>query len=145
MTKKKTKTKFETWRYMGRILDGKALFYSYEAEDEGDLKVFKKLPATSPGALYEVEVERKKDGGITVHGSASYVIGQEIDSDPRRLEAQAHDRAVSIVLETRRAEKAGAYKELEDHFDALKSCYQRQTGVRRAAFLAHIIQRVTGR
>ena len=143
MTKNKWKT--ETWRYTGRILDGKTLFYSYE-DGDGELRVFKKLPATSPGAFYVLDVERKKDGGITVHGSSVYVIGQEIDDeDPVRIRAQADDRAVSIELETRRAEKAGAYQEIEANLDALRSLYLRQTGGRRAAFLAHVIQRVTKR
>ena len=53
------KTKIESWRYMGRILDGRTLCHSYH-DGDGELRVFKKLPATAPGALYEVEVERKK-------------------------------------------------------------------------------------
>jgi len=141
---KPKKPKKEEWRYMGRIRDGKVLFHSYQ-DGDGELRVFKKLPASSPGSLYEVEVERK-NGGIIVHGSPSYVFGQDISEDKEiRLKAAADDRAISIQLDTERAEKAGAYKELEENLEALRSLYFRQTGGRRAAFLAHVIQRLTKR
>jgi hypothetical protein len=142
---KPKKPKMETWRYMGRIRDGKTLFQSYQDED-GEFRVFKKLPASSPGSLYEVEVKREKDGGIIVHGSPAYIFGQDISEDKEiRLKAAADDRAISIQLDTERAEKAGAYKELEENLEALRSLYVRQKGGRRAAFLAHVIQRLTKR
>lgn len=136
------KPKKEEWRYMGRTLDGRKVFHSWD--DGGMLRYFARLPAKSPGSFYEIEVERKKDGNVTVHGSPVYLTGGERD-DPVRLQACAHDRAVSTELETFRAEKAGAYLELEANLETLRSLYQRQTGGRRAAFLAHIIQRVTKR
>lgn len=134
------KPKKEEWRYLGRRLDRKnKVFHVWHDGDEE--RHFNKLPSSSPGSFYEVEVERKGDS-IVVHGRPVFLNMGEQD-DPIRLKAQADDRAVSIHVATIRAEKSSAYLELEENLDALRSLYFRQTGGRRAAFLAHIIQRVT--
>ncbi len=138
------KPKKEEWRYLGRRLDrkNKVFYVWHDGEEE---RHFNKLPSKSPGSFYEVEVEKRKaDGSIVVHGRPGFLMIGEKD-DPITLKACADDRAVSIELETIRAEKAGAYLELEDHLEALRSLYFRQTGGRRAAFLAHVIQRLTKR
>ena len=136
------KPKKEEWRYLGRRLDSKNKVY-HVWDDGEEERHFNKLPSRSPGSFYEVEVSRKGDS-VVVHGKPTFLMIAEKD-DPVSLKACADDRAVQIELETIRAEKAGAYKELEENLEALRSLYFRQTGGRRAAFLAHVIQRLTKR
>lgn len=138
-----TKTKIERWRYMGRTLEEGKVFYKWD--DGHGLRFFKKFPAKAVGSLYEVEVSREGDS-IVVHGRPTWVRGQDPSEDEAvRLIAQADDRTTAIELEAIRAEKAVAFREIEKNLDELRALYLRQTGGRRTAFLAHIIQRVTKR
>lgn len=135
------KEKVEQWTYLGRRLEGLKVYYAW-LDPDGNEQHFNKLSALSPGRIYSVDVLRKKDG-VSVCGKPSYHGEQSDLLNDLVIKACADDRAVAVALETRRAEKAESFVELEEHLDALRLCYNRQRGARRAAFLAHIIQRIT--
>lgn len=131
----------ETWTYGGTRVGKDNKPVSVWIDGTGEELWFKADTRKSVGALYDVEVWRKSDGGIS-RRAPSYA-GLNPDEALRQRLWTAHDVARAVIARARQEAKDGRANALDEALAPLLAlARQQRTGADRDAFVATVLRRL---
>ena len=136
------KTATEQWCYAGARVDHKHKEFHVWKDELGEEKLFTKniVRGGVIGALYSVEVERREDGGVTVHGIPRFASSE---LDPQAPKWQALHKEAKAQIEMHRAtKKANPLDELT--LAQVREIMRSRLPHQRAGLLAAVIMHIQG-
>lgn len=131
----------EVWTYLGVRLERDGRLEHHWQDDAGDVKIFDKLKAFSPGSRYRVRVYAKPDGGVSVGLEPRFV--EQLPDEAKRRAIVAEHRANEVAAEAWRAAKKETTEAIDRMTVAeLRAKLRRLPATRKRALLAIVIDRL---